>query len=82
MTKNRSNAFELLDNFIQTGRLCRFIDCFFEELAEEQAWKLWLHKETGKTWGDFKLSVIPQDTDVEGLVDNTVKIQNMLAEGG
>lgn len=72
----------MLDNLIQTGRLCAFIDYFFEELTEAQAWEFWLHKETGKTWGDFKLSVIPQDTDVETLVNNALSIQKSLEEGG
>ena len=62
--------------------MCRFIDYFVDNLAEEQAWEFWLHKETGKTWGDFRLTVIPQEIDMEELVNNALNIQRILEEGG
>ena len=30
-------------------------------------WEFWLHKDTEKSWKDFKLAVVPQDADIEKL---------------
>ena len=71
----------LLDNFLSYGLLCEFIDCFLNLINETMAWELWLHKETGKTWGDFKLAVIPQNINTELLTEASESIEKQLMNG-
>lgn len=77
-----SDGLNLLDNFISCGQLCRFIDSFYDYINETQAWEFWLHKETGKTWGDFKLSVLPQNIDADKLKKSSEIIEKDLMRGG
>jgi len=71
----------LLDNFIGRGKLCEFIDEFFVLANESQVWEFWLNKETGKSWGDFKLSVIPQETDCQKLENAAADIEQSFMKG-
>ncbi len=75
------DGLRLLDGFIQMGRLGSFIDHFFEELAEDHAWKFWIHKETGMSWKDFRLSVLPQSIDLDKLKENSDDIEKTLMKG-
>lgn len=52
---------------MKTGNLCGFIDDFIGIVNEAKVWEFWLSKETGKSWSDFKLSVIPQEADTKAL---------------
>lgn len=76
------NAFSLLDSFISAGRLCKFLDSFFDMCNESELWEFWLHKETGKTWSDFRLFALPQDVDTQKLSDTIDSVMNILAGGG
>lgn len=62
-----SQPFLLIDGFIRTGNLCTFIDGFARLVSEARAWEFWLHKDTGKSWADFKLSAVSQEVDVDNL---------------
>ncbi len=71
----------LLDKYVSCGSLCEFIDCFLKLINESQAWEFWLHKETGKTWGDFRLTVIPQNIDIQNLTELSESIEKKLMKG-
>ena len=71
----------MLDGFISAGRLYSFLDSFFVFVAEENAWEFWLHKETGLSWGDFRLTCIPQDVDVNELAETVTEIEDALSGG-
>ena len=70
----------VLDSFVRNAMLCEFLDRFTQRTDEKLAWEFWLSKETGKSWNDFRLSVIPQE-----LTANTTEIENIqksLMKGG
>lgn len=71
----------LLDNFTSWGSLCEFTDCFMDMINEAQTWEFWLHKETGKTWSDFKLAVIPQKINTKILIETSESIEKELMNG-
>ncbi len=71
----------MLDGIISTGQLCRFLDKFFMLIAEEEAWEFWLHKETGRSWSDFRLECVPQEIDTEELSEAVENIEKILAGG-
>ena len=71
----------LLEQYIRTARFSEFIDEFFAVVNETQVWEFWLHKETAKSWEDFRLSVIPQDADEEKLFNTICDIENTFAKG-
>ena len=75
------SAFSMLDGFISTGRLCGFIDEFFDMYSEERLWEFWLHKETGRSWEYLRLACIPQDIDVKQLEDAVKEIEDVLSGG-
>ena len=72
----------MLESMIDARLLCDYIDSFFAEYNEAQAWDMWLHKETGKTWGDFKLLVIPQDDIPEEDLETANKLYERLCQRG
>lgn len=63
----------MLDGYIQTGQLTCFLTQFIDMYNTDQLWEIWLHKETGKTWGEFKDSLMPPEIEVPN-------ISQMLAE--
>jgi hypothetical protein len=71
----------MLDGIISMGLLCDFLDEFFTIIAEEKAWEFWLHKNTGRSWEDFKLACIPQDADEEAITDTISEIEDALSGG-
>lgn len=66
---------------ILSCNLCNYIDTFYEEYNENQVWEFWLHKYTGKSWGDFKLEVIPQDIDIDAVKETSDIVINSLKKG-
>lgn len=77
-----NEGLNLLENYISCGMLCDFLNDFFDFFNESMAWEFWLHKETGKSWGDFKLSVIAQDMDIKKIEKCSVDIEKQLSKGG
>lgn len=63
----------MLDGYIQTGQLTCFLSQFIDIYNEDQLWNIWIHKKTGKTWEEFKDSLIPPEIQVPN-------ISQMLAE--
>lgn len=72
----------MLDMAISCGLLCDFIENLYEVEQHEKVWSIWLHKDTGKSWEDFKLMVIPQEVDVKEVISAEETIENILANGG
>lgn len=82
LSRYQHEPFKLLENMISTGLLCEFIDRFFSEYNEYQAWEMWLNKETGKTWDDFKLMVIEQEEISEDELQRANSLYERLCERG
>ncbi len=57
------------------------IEEIFEIVSESRMWEFWLNKETGKSWENFKLSVLPQDADTDKLSKTVCDIENAFAKG-
>lgn len=72
---------QLLERYIRISRFSELIDEIFGIVSESQMWEFWLHRETGKSWEDFKLSVIPQDADTDRLSETVCDIENAFAKG-
>ena len=71
-----------MDRIIGEGLLCDYIDRFFTEYNEGQAWEMWLHKETGRTWGDFKLQVLEQEDMTQQELETANRLYDRLCERG
>lgn len=57
----------MLDGYIQTGQLTCFLSQFIDIYNEDQLWDIWIHKETGKTWEEFKDSLSPPKVEVPNI---------------
>lgn len=51
--KRYADPFSLLNGYIQTSRMCEFIDTFCEQKAEDDRWEYFLHKVWDKSYQDF-----------------------------
>ena len=51
--KRYACPFSLLDGYIQTGRMCEFIQAFLEQKQEDDRWELYLHKVWDKSYTEF-----------------------------
>ena len=58
-----------------------FIDELLSFVNEEKAWEFWLHKPTGKSWVDFRLSCMPQQIEKDLINNNVSEIEKSLMEG-
>ena len=81
---------------IQTGRLCEFIRELFhirnEEMEEETAWEVWLHKVFHMEWAEFRASLndksstnnaAPTHEKLEQTVRDSAKmLMNFCPDGG
>ena len=76
-----SQPMRLIDGFVRIGNLCGFIDGFINSVNESQAWEFWLHRETGRSWEDFRLSVVSQDADTELLEKACEDVSKTFMEG-
>lgn len=61
--------------------LCKFLDEFFNIINESRAWEFWLAKNTGKSWEEFSLEIIPQKVHTEELIQAQIDIETALAKG-
>lgn len=51
--KRYACPFSLLDGYIQTARMCEFIQAFIEQKQEDDRWELYLHKVWDKSYSEF-----------------------------
>ena len=51
--KRYADPFSLLNGYIQTGRMCDFIQAFLEQKVEDDRWEFYLHKVWNKSWSEF-----------------------------
>lgn len=51
--KKYADPFTLLSGYIQTSRLCEFIEVFYEQKAEDERWEFYLHRVWDKSFTDF-----------------------------
>ena len=80
---------------IQTGRLGEFIDSVIdirnEEMEEQAAWEVWLHKEFVQSWKDFRAqndkssttNAAPTQEELKKTVSESAKLlMNFCPDGG
>ena len=48
-----ADPFSLLNGYIQTSRMCDFVDAFVEQKAEDDRWEFYLHKVWDKSYPEF-----------------------------
>ena len=79
--KRYANPFSLLDGYIQTSRLCDFIDAFHKNKIEDDRWEFFLHKVWDKGYTEFCEALqVAQDTqamsedDMEATVRKSMDI--------
>ena len=51
--KRYADPFSLMDGYIQTSRLCDFIQAFGKQKIEDDRWEYFLHKVWNKTYSEF-----------------------------
>lgn len=79
--KRYADPFTLLSGYIQTSRLCDFIDSFYDQVQEDFRWEVYLHKVWDKSYSAFRESLqVTQDLqemsedDVEATVKKSMDI--------
>ena len=86
---------ELLDTMIQSGRLYEFIremiHILNEEMEEQTAWEVWLHKIFHMEWAEFRASLndksstnaAPTHEELKDTVrDSAQMLMNFCPDGG
>lgn len=74
--KRYADPFSLLNSYIQTSRMCEFINIFVQQKIEDDRYEYWLHKVWDKTYSEFTEALqITQDLQQMSDVDfeTTVK---------
>ena len=51
--KRYADPFSLLDGYIQTSRMCEFIQAVIEQKAEDDRWEYFIHKVWDKSYPEF-----------------------------
>jgi hypothetical protein len=51
--KRYADPFPLLTGYIQTSRMCEFIDMIIEQKVQDDRWEFYLHKVWDKSYGEF-----------------------------
>lgn len=66
LAKRYASPFFVTDQYIALGRFSDFIDEFWEMHNEEEIFNIWLHKVEGKSYEEFRQSIIkPQRRDMD-----------------
>lgn len=70
-----------MDGYIQTGRMCEFIQAFIEQKREDELWEYFIHKVWDKSYSEFCASLQTSqdlqemsDEDIETTVRNSMNI--------
>lgn len=71
----------MINGYIKTAKFTDFIDQLFSVSNEALLWEFWLHKNTGKSWEDFKLAAVPQEADLKKLESAEHDILQTLRKG-
>ena len=87
--KRYASPFLLLDGYIQTSRLCEFIDTLCKQKVEDDRWEFFLHKVWDKSYPEFCEEVKTtqslnnmSDQDVEKTIQKSMNIlQNFNPQG-
>lgn len=79
--KKYASPFSLLTGYIQTNRLCDFVDHFCEQKVEDDRWEFFLHRVWDKSYKEFcdALKVTQDlyamsDKDIETTVQKSMEI--------
>ena len=79
--KRYASPFSLLDGYIQTGRMCEFIQAFIEQKQEDDKWEYFIHKVWDKSYAEFCASLQTaqdvqemSDEDIETTIKKSMKI--------
>ena len=51
--KRYASPFTLLNGYIQTSRMCEFIQAFVEQKTEDDRWEYFIHKVWDKSYSEF-----------------------------
>ena len=70
--KRYASPFSLLDGYIQTGRMCEFIQAFYEQKKEDDRWELYLHKVWDKTYSEF-CEALQTSQDLQAMSDDDIE---------
>jgi hypothetical protein len=87
--KRYASPFLLLDGYIQTSRLCEFIDSLCKRKVEDDRWEYFLHKVWDKSYPEFIEAIETSqelhnmsEKDVEKTVQKSMNIlQNFSPQG-
>lgn len=83
ISKRYAHPCFFMDGMIKTGRFCEFINKFVkttnEEKDEAKLWEFWLHRVSGKSYGDF-VEELKTDSQNQSMSKETIEttVQNSL----
>lgn len=70
--KRYADPFTLLSAYIQTSRLCEFIDSFQSQIEEDFRWEVYLHKVWDKSYSAF-CEATKTTQDLRGMSDEDIE---------
>jgi hypothetical protein len=70
--KRYASPFSILDGYIQTSRLCDFIDVFCKRKIEDDRWEFFLHKVWDKSYPEF-CEALQTAQDLHNMSEDNIK---------
>lgn len=70
--KRYACPFSLLDGYIQTGRMCEFIQAFIKQKQEDDRWELYLHKVWDKSYSEF-CEALQTSQELQAMSDDDIE---------
>jgi hypothetical protein len=70
--KRYADPFSLMDGYIQTSRMCDFIQAFIEQKTEDDRWEYFIHKVWDKSYSEFCES-LHTSQEVQGMSDEDIE---------
>ena len=71
--KRYADPFSLMNGYIQTSRMCEFIQAFIEQKTEDERWEYFLHKVWDKTYSEF-CEALQTSQDLQQMSDEDIEM--------
>ena len=70
--KKYADPFSLMNGYIQTSRMCEFINAFIEQKVEDDKWEIYIHKVWDKSYSEF-CQAMPTSQGSQGMSDEDIE---------
>ena len=70
--KRYADPFSLMNGYIQTSRMCEFIQAFIEQKIEDDKWEYFIHKVWDKSYSEF-CATLQTSQDLQEMSDEDIE---------